>query len=256
MYEKDVLEQKRKIITMVYESKREAHLSPAMSVLEIVNVLLREIMYIADGDLNHSNSDRLVLSKGHASLALYAVYEQLGYISNEDFCSFQQRNSKFGVHPDRHKVPGVIVSTGSLGHGLPNAVGIAYAWKQQKKKNRIYVIVGDGEMNEGSNWESMIFASKFAVNNICCIVDNNGSADNMPELDQKFRAFGWKTKVINGHDEEQIREALKEKHSIPYVIIANTVKGNGIKLMEDDHIGWHHRGISEGDYQKIMGALK
>lgn len=256
MYEQDILEQKRKIINMVYESKREAHLSPPMSVLEILNVLFRDIMHIENGDLNHYNSDRLVMSKGHASLALYAVYEHLGYISYNDFCSFQLRNSKFGVHPDRHKVPGVIVSTGSLGHGLPNAVGIAYAWKIQQKKNYMYVIVGDGELNEGSNWESIIFASKFNVNNICCIVDNNGSADNMPNLGQKFQAFGWKVNVINGHDERQIRDALKEKAEIPYAIIANTLKGKGIGIMEKDHAKWHHSGITEEDYAKIMEDLQ
>ncbi|NBH36282.1 transketolase [Clostridiaceae bacterium] len=256
MYERDIISQKRKIIQMVYESKREAHLSPAMSILEILNVLLREIMYVENGDLDHCDSDRLVISKGHASLALYALYEHLGYISKNDFYSFQKRNSKYGVHPDRHKVLGVSVSTGSLGHGLPNAVGIAYAWKLQKRKNRIYVIVGDGELNEGSNWESMIFASRFGLINICCIVDNNGSFDNMPQLDEKFRAFGWETTVMDGHDEDQIRKALSKRPKAPYAIIANTVKGKGIGIMEKDHAGWHHKGISEEDYQNIMGDLE
>lgn len=256
MYENEIIEQKRKVIDMVYRSKREAHLSPVMSVFEILNVLLREVMHLENGELDHEESDRLVLSKGHASLALYSVYVQMGYMTEIEFASFQQKDSRYGVHPDRHKVPGVVVSTGSLGHGLPNAVGIAYAWKIQKKTNRIYVIVGDGELNEGSNWEAMLFASRVSLDNICCIVDNNGSVDNMQGIAQKFQSFGWETKTINGHDEEQIRDAFNVKRGEkPYAIIADTIKGKGIALMERNHAEWHHKGISQEEYTLIMEDL-
>jgi transketolase len=257
MYEQNILEQKRKIIDLVYNGKYVAHLSPAMSLMEIINVLLKDIMHIEAGNLDDEKSDRLVISKGHGSLALYAVYEELGYISEEDFLSFKKMNSKLSVHPDRHKVPGVIVSTGSLGHGLPNAVGIAYAWKIKGKSNKMYVIVGDGELNEGSNWESIIFAARFKVDNLCCIVDNNRSADNMPNMEEKFKAFGWRACTVDGHNEEEIRKALKNiDGDSPYVIIANTIKGKGIKIMEEEHAKWHEKGISDDEYVLIMEDLK
>ncbi len=256
MYEQNILAQKRKIIDLVYKNKMEAHLSPAMSLMEILNVLFKDIMHIEKGCLDAEESDQLVLSKGHGSLALYAVYVEEGYISEEDFQTYKKMDSKFGVHPDRHKVPGVMVSTGSLGHGLPNAVGIAYAWKIKNKSNRMYVIVGDGELNEGSNWETIIFAARYKLDNICCIVDNNNSADNMPDIERKFEAFGWQTCTVDGHNEEQLKTAMLNTPNAPYVIIANTIKGKGIRMMEKAHEEWHHRSISDEEYLMIMEELK
>lgn len=256
MHEQSILKQKREIIDLVYKSKMEAHLSSAMSLMEIMNVLFKDVMHIEKKDLDNEKSDRLVLSKGHGALALYAIYKEEGYISEEEFYTYKKRGSKYGVHPDRHKVPGVMVSTGSLGHGLPNAVGIAYIWKMKKKSNRMFVIVGDGELNEGSNWEAIIFAARHKIDNLCCIVDNNNSADNMPDIDKKFRAFGWDTCTVNGHNEEQLRKAMLCTPNVPYVIIANTIKGKGIRVMEKEHEKWHHKNITDDEYLSIMEEMQ
>lgn len=256
MYENDIKQQKRNIVEMAYVNKIEVHLSPTMAMLEIYNVLLRDIMNIERG-IDDERSDKLVLSNGHTALALYAVYETLGMISREDFYSYKKRDSKFGVHQDRNHTPGAIISTGSLGHGLPNAVGVAYVWKQQGKSNRIFVTVGDGELNEGSIWESLIFAARMKLDNICCIIDDNKSTDYMPDIKQKFEAFGWKVEQVNGHDEAALRSALNQSVlGVPYAVLADTVKGHGVKLFEENHAKWHERGISDAEYTVIMEDLR
>ena len=209
MYEMDVKKQRIDIINMVYENKFDAHLSPAMAMLEIFNVLIRDIMNIDDG-IDSDLSDKLVLSNGHVALGLYAVYKTMGIISRDDFYSYKKRNSRFGIHQDRLHTPGSIVSTGSLGHGLPNAVGIAYAWKLQGKKNKMYVTVGDGELNEGSIWESIIFAARMKLDNLCCIIDDNKSTEYMPNIKKKFEAFDWNAEEVDGHNEYILREIFQK----------------------------------------------
>lgn len=255
MYENDIKLQKRNIVEMVHTNKIEAHLSPTMAMMEIFNVLLRDIMNIEHG-IDDERSDQLVLSNGHTALALYAVYEMLGIISEEEFYTYKKRDSRLGVHQDRHYTPGTIVSTGSLGHGLPNAVGVAYAWKQQNKKNRMFVTVGDGELNEGSIWESMIFAARMKLDNICCIIDDNKSTEYMPKLLEKFGAFDWEIVEVDGHNEDELRQALQHRSvGKPYAILANTVKGHGITMFENNHAMWHEKGISDDDYSIIMEEL-
>lgn len=255
MYEADILDQKRKIVKMVHDHKISAHISPAFAMMEALNVLLRDVMKIADG-IDAESSDKLVLSNGHIALALYAVYETIGYITWEDFCTYKKKDSRFGVHQDRNHTPGAIISTGSLGHGLPNAVGIAYAWKLQGKTNRIFVTVGDGELNEGSIWEALIFAARMQLDNICVIVDDNKSTEYMPQIADKIKAFGWKTTEIDGHDEDSLREALlRTTIHVPYAVIINTVKGHGIDEIERNHGTWHEKTISDDDYDMIMEAF-
>ena len=256
MYEEDIKNQKRKIIEMVYRNGIAAHISPSFAVMEIYNVLLRDVMDIKKG-IESDESDKLVLSNGHTALALYAVYETIGFISWEDFCTYKLKDSRFGVHQDRNHTPGAIISTGSLGHGLPNAVGVAYAWKLQGKSNKIYVTIGDGELNEGSIWEALIFAARMRLDNICIIVDDNKSTEYMPNITSKMKAFGWKTVEIDGHDEYSLRQALLTPvQNEPYVIVADTVKGHGIGFIEKDHDLWHERKISDEEYGAIMEALK
>lgn len=255
LFEEEILEQRKTIINLVYKTGIEAHVSSALSIVEILNVLLKNIMYLENKDLDHINSDRLVISKGHASLALYVLYAELGYISDSELWTYRKKDSRLGVHPDRHKVPGVMVSVGSLGHGLPNAVGIAYVWKIKKMNNHMFVVVGDGEMNEGSNWEAMLFAARIQLNNITCIIDNNHSADNIPDLEEKFRSFGWDAVRVDGHNTDQLTVALKKRTDRPYAVIAETVKGKGIGIIEDDSLGWHSRCISKKEYQEIMEEL-
>lgn len=256
MYEEDIKKQKKNIVQMVYTNKIAAHMSPTMAMMEIFNVLLRDIMDIENG-IDDERSDKLVLSNGHTALALYAVYESLGIISEQEFYTYKKKDSRFGVHQDRNHTPGAIISTGSLGHGLPNAVGVAYAWKLQNKKNHIFVTVGDGELNEGSIWESLIFAARMKLDNICCIIDDNKSTEYMPDILDKFKAFGWDAVEVNGHDEESIRKALLQRpKGKPYAVLADTVKGHGIELFEKNHALWHERGISDAEYSIIMEELR
>lgn len=255
LFEEEILNQRKAIIDLVYKTGIEAHISSALSIVEILNVLLKDTMHIENRNLDHINSDRLVISKGHASLALYVLYVELGYIQERELWTYRKKDSRLGVHPDRHKVPGVMVSTGSLGHGLPNAVGIAYAWKVKKMNNHMFVIVGDGEMNEGSNWETMLFAARARLDNITCIVDNNHSADNIPVLEEKFSSFGWDAICVDGHNTDQLQMFFKKRTDRPYAVIANTVKGKGSALIEANSLEWHSRCISEEEYQKIMEAL-
>ena len=140
MYEEEIRQQKRNIVEMVHANKIEAHMSPSMAMLEIFNVLLRDVMNTEHG-IEDERSDKLVLSNGHTALALYAVYVSMGIISEQEFYTFSKRNTRIAIHPDRHHTPGMVISSGSLGHGLPNAAGIAYAWKLQGKKNRIFVLL-------------------------------------------------------------------------------------------------------------------
>lgn len=256
MYEKDIREQKINIVEMVHATGIAAHMSPAMAMLEICNVLLRDVMNIENG-IEDVGSDQLVLSNGHTALALYAVYETLGIITKEEFYTYKKRNSRLGVHQDRHHTPGTIISTGSLGHGLPNAVGVAYAWKLQKKANRMFITVGDGELNEGSIWESVIFAARMKLDNVCCIIDDNKSTEYMPDILGKFHAFGWETVEVDGHDEDTLREALlKQPEGKPYAVIADTVKGHGVRLFEENHAAWHEKAVSDEDYVMIMEELR
>lgn len=256
MYEVDIKNQKIEIVNMTYKNKIATHISPAFAVLEIFNVLLRDIMNIKDG-IDGDGSDKLVLSNGHVALGLYAVYETMGIITLDEFYTYKMRDSKLGAHQDRHHTPGTIISTGSLGHGLPNAVGVAYAWKYQNKPNRMFVTVGDGELNEGTIWESIIFAARMKLNNICLIIDDNNSTDYMPNIAGKLRAFDWETVVVDGHDENSLREVLfKVPRDNPYAVIAKTVKGKGVSFIEENHAKWHEKMINDDEYALIMEALK
>lgn len=251
MYEKSILEQKREIVEMVYNNGIEAHLSPAFAVLEILNVLLNEYV-----ECDNMDGNELILSNGHVALGMYAIFYKLGIIDRDEFYTFSKRNTRLGVHPDRHYTPGTVASTGSLGHGFPIAVGIAYAWLIKKRTDTVYVMVGDGELNEGTIWESAIFAGRMKLSNVVCIVDDNNSTQYMPNIIKKFEAFDWDVTEIDGHSEDAIRDALEKKHGDkPLVIVAKTIKGNGVSMMERNHALWHHKNITKEEYVEIMREL-
>ena len=205
---------------------------------------------------NAFSNDRFILSKGHAALTLYCLYYQLGIISKEELYSYSKFDSILGEHPDRNKVPAVDVSTGSLGHGLPNAVGMAIGFKAQKLDNKVFVMIGDGEANEGTNWESAYVADKMGLNNLVCIVDDNDSASHTPDLGSKFASFGWEVRTINGNNIDEVREALSRPSEKPLFIWAHTIKGHGCSLMAADPEGWHHRVINDVEYNQLMEELK
>ncbi len=255
MFEKDICDQRIEIVKMVHKTGIAAHMSPAFAMLEIYNVLLRDVMNISSG-IDDEESDKLVLSNGHTALALYAVYVTIGFITKEEFYTYKKIDSRLGVHQDRNHTPGALISTGSLGHGLPNAIGVAYAWKLQGKSNRIFISVGDGELNEGSIWESVIFAARMKLDNVCCIIDDNKSTEYMPNITDKFRAFGWEAVEVDGHDVDSLRKSLSQRpNGKPYVVVADTVKGHGVRLFESNHAEWHEKSISDKDYKEIMEEL-
>lgn len=235
----------RRIVDISYAAK-EGHIASSLSILNILNVLYH-------GFITHSNY--LILSKGHASLGLYAILEKFKLLEEplENFCKF---NSKLGGHPT-NKIKNVRASTGSLGHGLPIAVGIAMAEKIKKSNENVYVIIGDGETNEGTIWESALLASNHKLDNLVCFIDYNHSNDRALKLDNlknKFESFNWEVLEINGHNNFEIETTLNSISSKPKLIIANTIKGYGIPLMENNP-EWHHKSPNEEEYQSIITLL-
>ncbi len=256
MINKDALREQRKNMILATMKARQGHLSSSFSVVEVLNVLYTEIMKFDCSKPDSLDNDICILSKGHAGLALYALYFYLGVITEEQFFSFSKYDSILGEHPDRNKIPGVLVSTGSLGHGLPCGVGLSCAFKAQGKQNKVFVIIGDGEANEGTVWESCLAAERLGLNNLVCIVDNNHSESYSPYLIEKFSSFGWETKELDdGNDVEELIKSLKGEHKKPYALIMNTKKGFGSELMMKDPEAWHHRVPSEEEYEKLMEEL-
>lgn len=242
----------RQRLLEVTKRAERGHIGPALSILEIVDVLYREVMNVpntSDSE-NWINRDRFLLSKGHGCLGLYVVLENLGLLGGLDLSSFCSFKSPFGGHPESSTSPIIEFSTGSLGHGFPVAVGMAKAGMLRKGSWRVFVLVGDGELNEGSNWEAAVHASKHQLSNLTVIVDfNNMQASgpieevlDMQPLKDKWEAFGFETFEVNGHDRTELEHVLKHKNSggRPRCIIAYTVKGKGISRAENSS-KWHHK---------------
>lgn len=247
---------KQKIVRAATISK-EGHIPSAFSILDIIWVLYDKVLKIDPKNPDHEDRDVFILSKGHASLGLYAVLAEKGFFDHEQLEKFGHYESFLGGHPDRNKVPGVEASTGSLGHGFPISVGVALGMKIRKKSNQVYVIVGDGECNEGTIWESAMLASHHNLSNLTCMVDHNHSTDralDVGNLVAKFTSFGWETFVIDGHDQEEIFKALIAKGDKPKAIIANTIKGKGVKMMENNP-AWHHKSPNEDEFKQILADL-
>lgn len=244
-----VRELKQKILT-ISSDKKSGHIPSSFSVLEILYSLYFQVM---------KDHDEFILSKGHASLGLYSVLLEKNVITQSEFDSFCAFDSNLGGHPDRNKVKGVYASTGSLGHGLPIAVGSALAKKIRKSPGRIYCLVGDGECNEGTIWESALLASHLCLDNIVCIIDENVSQTrSVPtsELKEKFCSFLWDVYQVNGHDVNEITSILKIQSNKPLCIIAKTVKGHGIKEMEEDMFAWHHRSPDSEELKRFLSEIE
>ena len=211
---------------------------------------------------NLANRDYLILSKGHAAAALYSTLSEFGFI-NEKVLKNYNSNGSFLMGHASHKVPGVEFSTGSLGHGLPFAIGIAYGKKIKNEDNKIFVILSDGELDEGSNWEALLFASHHKLKNITVIIDYNkiqsyGSTNNIINLEplaKKFQAFNFQVFEISGHDHNQINSTLKSESNIPKVIIAHTIKGKGIGFMENQ-LAWHYKNPTYDQFQLALSEIE
>ena len=227
---------------MAASTSGEGHVPSAFSILDILYCLYKP--FLGSGVVNFEDLDfKFILSKGHAALGLYALLSEIDKSSKNWVNEFASYQSRFGGHPDRNKVPGVTASTGSLGHGLPIAVGIALANRAAKVSKKTIVLVGDGELNEGSNWESMLVASHHKLCDLLVITDFNHSTDravDLGNLESKMKSFGLETLTIDGHNHSEINSALKVSGNTgPRCVIAKTIKGNGLKEMENNP-AWHH----------------
>ena len=237
----------KRVLDVAYLAK-EGHIPTSLSVLDILYVLYDK--HIRNGN-NH-----FILSKGHASLGLYTVLEHFNLLEDDlnGFCKF---NSNLGGHPT-NKIPNVKTSTGSLGHGLPIGVGIAMSEKIKNTDNKIFVLIGDGEANEGTIWESALLASHHNLNNLYCIMDYNRSNDRALKLDDvlnKFKSFNWDCYEIDGHNHGEILSKTSViSNDKPVFILANTTKGHGIKIMENNP-EWHHKTPTMEEYIKIIETL-
>jgi transketolase len=242
------------IIDMLTEAK-SGHPGGSLSAIDLLTVLWFSEMKGLEGAPNQlkDDRDRFVLSKGHGVPALYAILAKKGFISEKDLMTLRKTGSPLQGHPDRMRMPIVEASTGSLGQGLSVAIGMALGLKLDKKKSRVYCLIGDGESQEGQIWEAALSAPKFKLSNLCVILDNNNGqidghvSDIMPiePIADKWKAFGWNVIEINGHDIPQIKNAYSEARSMeekgntkPTLILARTVKGKGVSFMENK-IEWH-----------------
>lgn len=236
----------KRIIDISHKSK-EGHIGSSLSVLNILYVLYDKIL---------KNSDHhFILSKGHASLGLYAILEHFGLL-DQDLDNFCEYESMLGGHPS-NRVKNIEASTGSLGHGLPMGVGIALGEKIKNNDNKVFVIIGDGESNEGTNWESALLASHHKLNNLYCIMDYNRSNDRALKIDdviKKFTSFNWECIEVDGHNNEEIYEALSSNSDKPIFILCNTIKGKGCSSMENNP-EWHHKSPNDDEYSKIIEEL-
>jgi transketolase len=252
---------RRKIVEMVVEGK-DGHIPSAFSIVDIISILYQHYLKFNPKNPNWPGRDYFILSKGHGCLALYVVLEKHGFITSQDVFMFCKPGGILGEHPDCTKVPGAEASTGSLGHGMPMAVGIALGLKIRNQDNKVFVLVGDGECHEGSIWEAANVANNQRLGQLCVVVDWNASAAQlMPhdDLPAKWAAFGWKVQVIDGHSEAELHQAFRnvkfQLEGKPNAIIARTVKGKGVPMLEG-HGLWHHRIPNETELQEIMEALR
>ena len=253
---------RRLIIEGVYNAG-SGHPGGSLSCADIMAYLYFDKMNVSPQKANDPDRDRFVLSKGHASPALYAALALKGYFPAEEIKTLRKLGSRLQGHPDMHTVPGVDMSTGSLGQGFSAACGMAKAAKITGRDYKVYTILGDGESQEGEVWEAAMFASHYKLDNLVAFLDFNklqidGDVRDVMDptpLDEKFRAFGWEVRVIDGHDFEQIDSAVNAgNNGRPLMIICNTIKGKGVSYMENA-VGWHGKAPKQPEYEIAVKEL-
>lgn len=240
-----------------------SHIGAIMSVADIIAVLYADIMKVDPENPQWEKRDRMILSKGHAGAAIYAALAEKGFFDIEELKTHYANGSRLSGHVS-HYLPGIDFSTGSLGHGLSAGAGMAYAIKKDNNNQRVFVVMGDGECDEGSVWEAALFANHYRLDNLVAIIDHNHMqsldfCENTMEIEdlaEKWRAFGWHVIEVNGNSHQELRTALlNETCGKPTVIVANTVKGCGVDFMEND-ILWHYRFPHSGwEYDKAVTEL-
>ena len=242
----------------------KGHPGPALSITDIITVLYFRVMRIDPQNPGWADRDRFILSKGHACPALYAALAEKGYFDKKHLATFRHAGSILQGHPDMKKTPGIDMTAGSLGHGLGAGVGMALSARIDGRHYITFVLAGDGEMQEGLIWESVMSAGHYRLSNLVLIIDRNrwqscSAVDctiDIEPLAEKLRSFAWEVKEVDGHDYDQLTEALASRHRTkPTAVIANTIKGKGVSFMEEDN-SWHQRPITDEEYEKAMAELR
>ncbi|MDO4541903.1 MAG: transketolase [Bacillota bacterium] len=256
---------RRNIIEMLGHAK-SGHPGGSLDLAEIVSVLYFSEMNYDFTDPNWEGRDYFILSKGHAAPVQYAALAVGGIISDDELLTLRQLGSRLQGHPDKKKLPGVEASTGSLGQGFAIANGIALGLKIDNKPNRVYAILGDGELNEGIIWEAAMSAANYKLDNLVTIIDNNGlqidgrneDVMSLGDIGEKFKSFGFKVFHVDGHDIEALLEVFSKAGKVkgqPVAIVAKTIKGKGVSFMENQ-VGWHGSPMQDEDFQKAKAELE
>jgi len=262
---KKIAHQIRRMVVKMVFTAQSGHLGGSLSVAEIISVLYFSELRIDPHNPNWPDRDRLVPSKGHCAPAIYSALALRGFIDRKCLASLRQVDSILQGHPCMTSTPGIDMSTGSLGHGLSVGVGMALGGRLKRRNFKVYVLLGDGELNEGQNWEAAMAAAKLSLSNLIAIVDRNrvqldGPTEEIMPLEplvEKWNAFNWNTITIDGHSVEEVLDSIqwaKENHKGPSVIIANTIKGKGVSFMENTH-KWHGRPPTREEYELAMEEL-
>lgn len=257
------IEYRKRILKYIYGAGA-GHTGGSLSCIDILNVLYNYVLRVTPAMFGSPERDRYIQSKGHTVEALYVVLADKGFFPEAELETLCRYGSHYIGHPTR-KVPGVEQNTGALGHGLPIAVGTALAGKMDKRDYRVFTLLGDGELPEGSNWEAALTAAHYKLDNLCAIVDHNGlqitgrTADvcNTDPIDAKFASFGWEVRHVDGHDIPALMSAFDAMPFIagkPGLLIAHTVKGKGVSYMENE-LKWHHGVPSEEQYKLAIKEL-
>lgn len=254
-------------ILRAFAAGKRGHLGSAFSLVEMLRVLYDHVLRFDPASPHWEGRDRMILSKGHGCLALYAILADKGFFPDSELLKFCHLDGKLGGHPERGKVPGVEASTGSLGHGLSLGIGMAMALRSRPEAGRVFVIDSDGECNEGSLWEAALSAAKHRLDNLTVLVDYNHMQSysttaevlDLEPMADKWRAFRWAVQEVDGHDVEAIRAILARtpfNPGRPSVLICHTIKGKGIKQLEWN-AGWHHKNkVSEDEVAALLAGLE
>ena len=277
--EKKAIKLRLMMVEMLRDSGTSGHYGGSLSVVDILTVLyFGDVLRVDPKNHRWEDRDRFVLSKGHACAALCPLLAEKGFFSRDLLTTFNKLDSPFGMHPDMNKIKGCDMSTGSLGHGATIALGMAMSARYLKKDFRVYSVIGDGELAEGSNWETFAIASHFKLDNLCLIIDRNKfSLDGLTEgsgcldaeygicgtlslepIDKKLEAFGWYVVKCDGHNAMELLDAFEEAKNTkgkPTLIIAETIKGKGISFCENEG-KWHYGGLNEEYTSKAITELK
>lgn len=255
---------RRRILDLSMSSEFHSHYGPSLSMVEIMAVLYKRVLHYDVNDPYWDERDRFFLSKGHCVLALYSTLAECGFISEDELRTYQTNFSHFNSHAVMNVEHGIEVSSGSLGHGLGLAIGSLLAARRKGLNYRAFVLLGNGECNEGSVWEAAMFAPQCKLDNLVAVLDYNkdqgdGKSEkilDMEPVDEKWKAFGWNTKVVDGHNIDELTQAFQsiEKNGKPTIIIANTIKGKGVSFMEGVH-EWHHNKMSQDQYEQAIADI-